>query len=138
MARRRAVEVALKRDENWWLHPVLRGQQSLPLNAGAGAMPHRWVRSDGTLEPLETSLEVDSPYADFAKILYRLNGARPGPVRGFYVIVEIEKGRFAVGQLCADPALPVHLFEDLVYPCEAQARTKAAELRALAPGIGAL
>jgi hypothetical protein len=132
------AEVALKRDENWWLHPVLRGQQSLPLNAGAGAMPHRWVRSDGTLETPEVQLEVDSPYADFAKILYRLNSNRPGPVRGFYVIVEIELGRFAVGQLCADPALPVQLFEDLVYPSEVQARTKAAELRAANPGIVAL
>ena len=65
-------------------------------------------------------------------MLYRLNGCRPGPVRGFYVIVGVEPGKYAVGQLCADPAVPVQLFEDLVYASEEKARNKATELRTAA------
>ena len=102
------AEVPLKRDETWWLHPAYRGEQALSLTSEAGAMPHRWVRSDAPQMRVEAGVE-DGAYADLAKVLYRLNGARPGPVRGFYVIVAIEPGRYAVGQLCADPAAPVQL-----------------------------
>ncbi len=131
MSRRRGkTEVPLKRDETWWLHPAYRGQQALDLVSEAGEMPHRWVRSDAPVTRTEAGLEDDSRYADLAKVLYRLNGARPGPVRGFYVIVGIAPGRYAVGQLCADPAAPVQLFEDLVFATEAEARVKAAALRA--------
>jgi hypothetical protein len=133
--RAKSAEVPLKRDDTWWLHPALRGQQSLPMAAGAGGMPHRWVKSDDPPEKAEPSLEDDSPYADFAKILYRLNGSRPGPVRGFYVIVGVEPGRYAVGQLCADPVTPVRLFEDLVFDNEPAARDKAAALRAASPPL---
>jgi len=135
--RRKAAEVPLARDESWWLHPAFRGQQALPLNdSAAGKLPHRWVRSD--VPPVDSEAKVDdtSLYGDLAKLLYSLNGHRPGPVRGFYVIVEFEAGRFAVGQLCADPAMPVQLFEDLVYPKEADARAKADALRAAQPGPG--
>jgi hypothetical protein len=123
------TEVPLKRDATWWLHPAYRGEQALSLTSEAGAMPHRWARSDAPQMRVEAVVE-DGAYSDLAKVLYRLNGARPGPVRGFYVIVAIEPGRYAVGQLCADPAAPVQLFEDLVYPTEAEARDKAATLRA--------
>ena len=123
------LDVPLKRDETWWLHPAYRGEQALSLTSEAGAMPHRWVRSDASSLRVESVVE-DGAYADLAKVLYRLNGARPGPVRGFYVIVAVEPGRYAVGQLCADPAAPVQLFEDLVFPTEAEARNKAAALRA--------
>ncbi|MSR13441.1 MAG: hypothetical protein EXR86_02555 [Gammaproteobacteria bacterium] len=127
-----AAEVPLKRDETWWLHPAYRGEQALPLTSDAGEMPHRWVRSDAPPTRVEAVVEDDSHFADLAKVLYRLNGARPGPVRGFYVIVAVASGRYAVGQLCADPAAPVQLFEDLVFASEAKARAKATELRAAA------
>lgn len=127
---RKRADVPLKRDAIWWLHPAYRGQQTLPLDSAAGTMPYRWVRSDAPPVRAEAIVEDDSPYADLAQVLYRLNGCRPGPVRGFYVIVGVEPGRYAVGQLCANPAVPVQLFEDLVFPSEADARAKAAALRA--------
>jgi hypothetical protein len=128
--RGKKAQVPLKRDETWWLHPAYRGRQSLPLASATGTLPHRWVRSDAPPTRSEAIVLDDSHYADLAKVLYRLNGARPGPVRGFYVIVGVEPGRYAVGQLCADPAIPVQLFEDLIFTSEAAARDKAAELRA--------
>jgi len=100
--------------------------------SAAGNLPHRWVRSDAPPTSGEARVDDTSLYGDLAKLLYSLNGHRPGPVRGFYVIVEFEAGRYAVGQLCADPAMSVQLFEDLIYTREAEARTKAAELRAAA------
>jgi hypothetical protein len=138
MSRRNAVkaEVPQKRDETWWLHPAYRGRQAFELDSAVGSMPHRWVRSDAPATRVEADLDEDHPYADLAKVLYRLNGSRPGPVRGFYVIVGIEPGKFAVGQLCADPAIPVQLFEDLVFKSESAARNKAEALRAAEPRLG--
>jgi hypothetical protein len=133
--RGKSADVPLARDESWWLHPAFRGQQTLPLaDTGIGALPHRWIRSDAPSAETEAAVDDASGYADLAKILYTLNGHRPGPVRGFYVIVEAAPGRYAVGQLCADPKFPVQLFEDLVYESEAEARAKAAAMRAAAPG----
>lgn len=129
--RRRSREVPLARDEGWWLHPAFRGEQALPLDgSAAGHLPHRWVRSDAPPTPAEARDDDGGLYSDLAKLLYSLNGHRPGPVRGFYVVVEVEAGRYAVGQLCADPATPVQLFEDLVFTNEAAARAKASALRA--------
>lgn len=129
--RRKPREVPLARDEGWWLHPAFRGQQALPLDgSAAGHLPHRWVRSDAPVTPAEARDDDGGLYSDLAKLLYSLNGHRPGPVRGFYVVVEVEAGRYAVGQLCADPATPVQLFEDLVFDTEAAARDKASALRA--------
>ena len=129
MSRRRAVaEVPQKRDESWWLHPALRGKQPLP-QADAGGWPQRWVRSDAEPARASTVEDGEGPYADFAKVLYRLNGCRPGPVRGFYVVVAVADKQFAVGQLCADSSCPVQLFEDLVFASEEDARKEAERLR---------
>ncbi len=130
--RKPRAEVPLRRDENWWLHPALRGQQALPEAAASGALPHRWVRSGDAATRVESKVEEDSAHADLAQLLYRLNGSRPGPVRGFYVVVAVAEGRFAVGQLCADAIAPVQLFEDLVFNTEAQARAEAASMKAAA------
>ena len=135
--RRRKAEIPLKRDQNWWLHPAYRGEQALPLVSAAGSLPHCWVRSDAPATRAEAIVEDDSPFADLAQVLYRLNGCRPGPVRGFYVVVGIEADRYAVGQLCADPARPVQLFEDHVYASEDLARAAAAALRAANPSLRA-
>lgn len=133
-AKRKTPAVAQKRDPSWWLHPAYRGQQALPLDSAAGSIPHRWVHSDAAPECAEAIIEADSPHAKLAQVLYRLNGCRPGRVRGFYVIVAVDTQRYAVGQLCADPALPVMLFEDLIFASEGEARAKANSLRAIALG----
>jgi hypothetical protein len=139
IAREPEAEVPLARDETWWLHPAYRGTQPLPLDAQSGALPHRWVRSDAVPSGSEAIADGASPHTELAQVLYRLNGSRPGPVRGFYVIVCVTEGRYAVGQLCADPEVPLLLFEDLVYTSEASARARAAALRATAllPNRGA-
>lgn len=129
--RKQPAEVPLARDEGWWLHPAFRGQQALPLaGSAAGTFPHRWTQSDAPPVPMEAGVEEGSLYSDLAKLLYSLNGHRPGPVRGFYVVVEVAARRYAVGQLCADPVTPVQLFEDLVFTSETEAKARAAELRA--------
>ena len=75
-------------------------------------------------------------YEDLAKILFKFNGYRPGPVRGWYVIVCTDAGRgWAVGQLCADAFTPVQVFEDMVFPSEAEARARARSLRSNNPGL---
>ncbi|MGB1879337.1 MAG: hypothetical protein ACPHTD_01345 [Gammaproteobacteria bacterium] len=126
-------EVELERDHYWWLHPALRGQQSL--GTSADALPWRWVdASESDAGPAVPAL-AEGTYGDFAKLLYKLNGYRPGPVSGWYVIVCPEPDRYAVGQLCVDPEVPVRLFREHVYRTEAEAREVASALRAESPGL---
>jgi hypothetical protein len=121
------------RDETWWLHPAYRGQPAPPLaGKGMAALPRRWVDSRAPSVPADTPIDAASPYADHARRLQRLTGTRPGPVRGFYVFVTVDEGRFAVGQLRADPVTPVPLFEDRVFPREVAAREVAMRRRARA------
>ena len=128
-------EVPLERDHYWWLHPAIRGAQSLNEN-GATTLPWRWS-SSSTVEDEQKypTLELKGPYADFAKLLYKLNGYKPGPVKGWFVVVSPEPEKFAVGQLCVDPNIPVVLYEDLVFPTEEQAREKANALKKQSPGL---
>lgn len=123
-------EVPLKKDPFWWLHPALRGRQAMALGAGSGAdFPHRWSRTDESRPAIEANLEYEGPHADFARLLYRLNGNRPGRVRGAYIIVRVAEARFAVGQLCADPGALVVLYEDRIFDTEDEARTAATALK---------
>ncbi|GAB5471136.1 MAG: hypothetical protein Kilf2KO_41660 [Rhodospirillales bacterium] len=125
------------KDEFWWIHPALRAKQSLSVPQ-VGTMPegsHLWVRSDDPPPPSTRESDACMPvgqgaYADFAKVLYKLNGYRPGPVRGWYVVVCVEPGKaWAVGQLRADTQQPLQLFSDLVFETEDAARATADALR---------
>ncbi len=101
---------------------------------------YRWIRSD------DPEAEVGAPdrgylreghgeYQDLGKILFKHNGYRPGPVRGWYVIVCLKPDEsYAVGQLRADAATPVQLFEDLIFGSEAEARSRAEQMRGNRPG----
>ena len=126
-------EVELERDHYWWLHPALRGREAVP---AASALPWQWLASPDDVDDA-TPVAIDStgPFGDFAKLLYKLNGYRPGMVTGWYVIVCPEPDRYAVGQLCVDPEVPLRLFESLVFGSEDAAREKAAALRAKRPGL---
>lgn len=79
----------------------------------------------------ENALPADGgPYATLAKLLFKMNNYRPGPVAGWYVVVCVEADqRWAVGQLRADARRPVQVFEDLILDTEAGARDRAQELR---------
>jgi hypothetical protein len=128
-------EVELERDHYWWLHPALRGQESMGGDV-EGALPWQWEETaefDST-EHLET-IDPSGPYADFAKLLYKLNGYKPGPVTGWYIVLSPKKGQYAVGQLCVDPNVPVILFKDRVFTTESEAREAATLLKQAHPGL---
>ncbi len=131
------------KDAFWWIHPALRAKESLTAPA-AHAMPegsHLWVRSDDPPPTPPRDSDACMPvgqgtYADFAKVLYKLNGYRPGPVAGWYVVVCVRPGKaWAVGQLRADTQQPLQLFSDLVFETEDAARAKADALRLENPAV---
>lgn len=129
-------EVPQKKDPYWWMHPAYRGEQALDM-ATLDAMPdggYQWVAysDESTVEPDEGSAmqAVDGYFTEFAQLLYKMNGFRPGPVENWYVIVCVEPSvRWAVGQLRADPVTPVQVFDNLIFDSEDAARTRAEELR---------
>lgn len=86
-----------KKDEFWWIHPNLRGKAAL----NPGDLPgipydsYVWVDFLGDSEPEDASKQRALPpgegnYAELAKVLYKLNSYRPGPVKGWYIVVCIE------------------------------------------------
>jgi len=130
------------KDEFWWVHHAYKGKGAFGISS-AGSFPeesHIWVRSDqidpDSVESTAACMPVGiGDFADFAQVLYKLNGYRPGAVKGWYVVVCVKDGvAWAVGQLRADTVHPLQLFSDLVYDKEEQAIHKAAELRLQNPG----
>ncbi|WP_227268175.1 hypothetical protein [Roseobacter weihaiensis] len=130
------------KDEFWWVHHAYKGKGAFDLTS-AGSFPEGsqiWVRSDevdpNAMESAEACMPVGlGDFADFAQVLYKLNGYRPGAVKGWYVVVCVqEKIAWAVGQLRADTVHPLQLFSDLVFETEDEAVNKAAELRLQNPG----
>jgi hypothetical protein len=72
--------------------------------------------------------------AEFAQVLFQLNGFRRGPVKGYYVVVETEPGAvWQVGQLCADPDEPLRLIDERRFTDSAEALKVAEALRAADP-----
>ena len=64
-----------------------------------------------------------------------MNGYKAGPVKGWYVVICLEKKKkWAVAQLRADPIKPVQIYSDLTYKNEKSATNKAAALRISDPG----
>ena len=128
---------AQKKDEFWWIHPNLRGKAAL----NPGDLPgipydsYAWVNYSNNSEPEDASKQRALPpgegnYAELAKVLYKLNSYRPGPVKGWYIVVCIEPNHaWAVGQMMADSFNPIRVFSDLVFKTEKEARNKAEELR---------
>ncbi len=65
-----------------------------------------------------------------AECLFTLNNRRFGPIPGAYVVLCIEAGkRWCVGQLSADRAKPLVLFEDMTFDTPAAAQRAAERLR---------
>lgn len=100
---------------------------------------YRWMRSDdreaAVGAPDRGYLREDQgDYQMFAKILFKHNGYRPGPVRGWYVVVPLDSGLYAVGQMRADAFAPLQIFEDLIFSSEQAARRRAEQLRGNRPG----
>lgn len=65
-----------------------------------------------------------------AECLFTLNNRRFGPIPGAYVVYCIEEGkRWCVGQLSADRAKPLVLFDELEFDSPAAAQRAATRLR---------
>ena len=68
--------------------------------------------------------------SDLAECLFTLNNRHYGPIAGAYVAVcTIEGKQWCVGQLNADRAKPLILFEDKVYNTPEEAQIEAGRLK---------
>lgn len=68
--------------------------------------------------------------SDLAEVLFALNNYRIGPIPGFYVAIEVTPGKeWCVGQLCADRAKPLKVFDKRVYKKPETARRAAERMR---------
>lgn len=124
---------AMPKDDLWWVHPAYRGQQTLGIGALTSfpAESFRWVHSTDEIPALIPSRDpAHGPFAALPRILFMLNGYRPGPVLGWYVVVNtVAEKEWCVGQLCADAMTPLRLFADLRFTSEEVARKAAQDLR---------
>jgi len=69
--------------------------------------------------------------SDLAEVLFALNNYRTGPIPGFYVAIEVTPGEeWCVGQLCADRAKPLKIFDQKVYKKPESAKRAAERCRA--------
>lgn len=85
------------------------------------------------MSPLEGRLLGDldlEKLSDLAEVLFALNNYRIGPIPGFYVAVEVTPGQeWCVGQLSADRAKPLKLFDKRIYKKPETARAAAERMR---------
>ena len=118
-----------------------RDTRSVPQVLGLPTGSYRWLNSND--EDAEVGAqdqgylrEGQGEHETLSKILFKHNGYRPGPVRGWYVIAALsDNAGFAVGQMRADAGCPVQLFSDLIFPTESAARGRAEQMRSNRPGV---
>jgi hypothetical protein len=94
---------------------------------------HQLAALDASPNALEREvlgpLDADK-LSDLAECLFALNNRHFGPIPGAYVVVCVSPGwRWCVGQLCADRARPLALFEDEVFTSAAAAQARAEAIR---------
>jgi hypothetical protein len=126
----------------WWMNPgytaeapiEFKGPSDIKLN-GLPEFPigtYEFLDSPEdrtTAQPLRARVD-EGEFSPFATILFMINGHRPGPVPGFYVIVEAIKGKaWCVGQVHADATTPLRVFRTPMYDSESEARRAAEKLR---------
>ena len=69
--------------------------------------------------------------SEMAEVLFAFNNYQLGPMPGFYVAFELEPGeKWCVGQLCADRAKPLKLFDKKLYKTANGAKRAAEKMRA--------
>ena len=102
-----------------------------PTPLGKHVLPTRKEPLSDLEASIMNPLDVDK-LSDLAEVLYAFNNYKVGPMSGFFVAVEIADGeKWCVGQLCADRAKPLKLFEKKQYKT-AKAAQRAAEKMRLA------
>ena len=106
---------------------------------GKHVVPTRDVPMSGLETRILEDLDPDK-LSDLAEVLFAFNNYRVGPMPGFFVAVVVTPGKeWCVGQLCADRAKPLKLFDKKIYKTAAGAqkaavRMRAKDLEALTPG----
>lgn len=96
------------------------GKKMLPTRAETNALEEALL---GALDPDKLN--------DLSEVLFALNSHRLGPVPGFYVVVCTKPDEeWCVGQLAADRAKPLILFEDMRYDSPEAAQKAAEALKA--------
>lgn len=129
-----------EKDELWWIHPKFKATQAFDLHEISKEKESSYILKNYKDNNFNDQNDSNFPvgvgkYADFAKILYKMNGYKTGAVPGWYAVVCLEKNKkWAIGQLRADPNKPLQIYEDLVFNNEKKAIDKAAELRIDNPG----
>jgi hypothetical protein len=83
-------------------------------------------------EQLLSAGDVDREnLAELAKILFVMNGWKPGPIAGSYMVICTKPDEeWCVGQLWADQEQPFRIFEHKRYPSPDQAQAAAEALKA--------
>ncbi len=111
--------------------------------------PDRWLKPGYTPSAKERPTDLDrrnprlpallqgldrDKLAEFAQVLFQLNGFRRGPVKGYYVVVETKpKEEWKVGQLCADPDAPLRIVDERSFDNSDEPLKIAEALRAADP-----
>ena len=96
------------------------GKKMLPTRAQASALEEALL---GNLDPDKLN--------DLSEVLFALNGHRLGPIPGFYVVVCTKADEeWCVGQLAADRAKPLIMFEDMRFDAPEAALAAAEKLKA--------
>ncbi len=96
------------------------GKKQMPTSAAAMSALESDVLGDLDLEKL----------SDLAEVLFAINNYRFGPMPGFYVAVEVAPGEeWCVGQLCADRAKPLKLYDKKIYKKPETAQRAAERMR---------
>jgi hypothetical protein len=94
---------------------------------------HQMPTSAAAMSPMEGQLlgGLDlEKLSDLAEVLFALNNYRIGPIPGFYVAIEVTPGKeWCVGQLCADRAKPLKVFDKRVYKNPETAQRAAQRMR---------
>ena len=132
-------KLSKKKDELWWIHPKFKAKQTFNTSDINLLDKESYIitKFKNKKDAGENSVFPvgQGKYSDFAKVLYKMNGYKTGPVKGWYVVICLEnKKKWAVAQLRADPIRPVQIYSDLTYKNEKKATNKAASLRISDPG----
>ena len=100
-----------------------------PTPLGKHVLPTRKEPLSDLEDSIMNPLDVDK-LSDLAEVLYAFNNYKVGPMSGFFVAVEIADGeKWCVGQLCADRAKPLKLFEKKQYKTAKGAQRAAEKMR---------
>jgi len=112
-------------------HPAARPAPARPVTPPVGkhVMPALEGEANGLEATVLAGLDRDR-LNQLAECLFTLNNRRFGPIPGAYVVMCTDPGkRWCVGQLSADRARPVLLFEELEFDSPVAAQRAAERLR---------